>query len=215
VRLIIVGCGRVGRLLARSAIGASHEVTVVDKDPDALANLGRWYTGQRVVGNGFDRRALLDAGVEHADALAAVTGSDNTNVLVCLVARDEFRVPRVVARIYDPSTTGIYRRAGIPTVTPTSWGATRMSDLLWHGDWHVQIVLGDGDVEMVEAEIPHRLAGRSVDDLNVPGEILVAGVTRAGSALVPYPGMALAHGDRVHCAVRSVSRGRLQRQLAQ
>jgi trk system potassium uptake protein TrkA len=194
---------------------AGHEVAVVDERPETLADLGPWYTGRRVLGNGFHRQPLLEAGVEHADALAAVTGNDNTNLIVCLVARDEFHVPRVVARIYDPSTTEIYRRAGIPTVTPTSWGAARITDLLWHGDWHVQLVLGDGDMEVVEAEVPHRLVGRSVDDLNVPGEILVAGVTRAGSGLVPYPGMALAPGDRVHCAVRSASRGRLRRQLAQ
>jgi trk system potassium uptake protein TrkA len=203
-----------GRLLARAAVGASHAVTVVDKDPAAFKDLGPWYTGQRVVGIGFDRKALLEAGVEHADALAAVTGADNVNVLVCLVARDEFHVPHVVARISDPPQAEIYRRAGIPTVNPTFWGATRITDLLWHKDWHVQMVLGDGDVEIVELETPHRLAGRTVDELNVPGEILVAGVTRAGSALVPYSGMTLATGDRVYCAVRAPSRGRLQRQLA-
>jgi trk system potassium uptake protein TrkA len=214
MRLIIVGCGRLGRLLARKAIGAGHAVTVVDTNAEAIGELGAWYTGQRVVGNGFQREALLDAGVQQADGLAAVTGSDNANVLTCLAGRDMFHVPRVVARIYDPAAAEIYRSAGIPTVNPTSWGATRVSDLIWHGEWHVHAVLGDGDVELVEAEIPHRLVGRAVDQLNVPGEIVIAGVTRAGSAMIPYPGMALAEGDRVHCAVHAPSRSRLRQQLA-
>ena len=213
MRLIIVGCGRLGRLLARKTIGAGHAVTVVDRNAEAVGSLGAWYTGQRVVGNGFQREALLDAGVQQADSLAAVTGSDNANILICLAGREMFRVPRVVARIHDPAAKEIYRRGGIPTVNPTSWG-TRVSDLMWHGDWHTQAVLGDGDVELVEAEIPHRLVGRPVDQLNAPGEIVIAGVTRAGSAMVPFPGMALAQGDRVHCAVRAASRGRLRQQLA-
>ena len=214
MRLIIVGCGRLGRLLARKAMEAAHAVTVVDRNAEAVEDLGAWYTGQRVVGNGFQREALLDAGAQQADGLAAVTGSDNANILICLAGRDMFHIPRVVARIYDPAAAEIYRRAGIPTVNPTSWGATRVSDLMWHGDWNVQVVLGDGDVELVEAEVPHRLVGRPVDQLNVPGEITIAGVTRASSAMVPYPGMALADGDRVHCAVRAPSRSRLRQQLA-
>ncbi|HEV2356856.1 MAG TPA: TrkA family potassium uptake protein [bacterium] len=214
MRLIIVGCGRVGRLVARTAVRAGHEVAVVDVNPAALEDLGSGYTARRITGMGFDRATLLAAGVEHADALAAVTGADNANVLICLVARDEFHVPRVVARIYDPQQAEIYRRAGIPTVNPTSWGAGRITDLLWHPAWHVHEVLGEGGVQMVEAEIPHRLAGRSVDELNVPGEILVTVVTRSGASLVPYPGMAFAAGDRVYCTVRSASRGRLESQLA-
>lgn len=214
MQLIILGCGRAGRLLARAAVEEGHGVTVVDQDATAFDGLGSWFTGRRVTGIGFDRDVLLDAGVEHADALAAVTGADSVNVLVCLVARDEFRVPHVVARIYDPRQADVYRRAGITTIAPVSWGVTRITDLLWHTEWRVQLALGDGDVELVEAEIPHRLAGRFVDELNVSGEILVAAVTRAGSALVPFPGMALAEGDRVTCAVRSLSRDRLQAQLA-
>jgi trk system potassium uptake protein len=214
VRLIIVGCGRLGRLLALTALRAGHEAVVVDRNPAALEDLGGAYTGRRITGTGFDRATLLAAGVEHADAVAAVTGADNANVLISLVARDEFRVPRVVARIYDPQQADIYRRAGIPTVNPTSWGAARITDLLWHPTWHIHEILGEGGVEMVEAEIPHRLTGRSVDDVNVPGEILVTAIVRNGLALVPYAGMALAAGDRVYCTVRSASRGRLERQLA-
>jgi len=116
VHVVIVGCGRVGSTLARELTGQGHTVAIVDRKPEAFSRLGESFNGTKIVGIGFDRDVLIEAGIEKAGALAAVTNGDNSNILVARVAREEFAIERVVARIYDPKRAEIYERLGIATV---------------------------------------------------------------------------------------------------
>ena len=118
MKSIIIGCGRVGAGLAQSLCQRSQSVTVVDQDATAFERLGTGFTGQTIVGTGFDRDVRLHAGIERADGLAAVTGRDETNVVLARLARQMFRVPRVIARLHDPRHAEVYRRLGIQTMTP-------------------------------------------------------------------------------------------------
>jgi trk system potassium uptake protein TrkA len=201
MHLIVVGCGRVGCLLAQQMAAEGHSVAVIDKNPQAFKRLGREFRGQTVLGVGFDRDTLREAGVERADALAAVTNGDNSNYITATVARDVFRVPNVVARIYDPQREAIYRELGIRTISSTSWAVHTIRRIL-HGDETVSSVqFGSGEVEIAEVPISGRLVGHFVRDLSVPGEMMPVVIVRRGRAFLPTPGVLLEDGDVVHVAV--------------
>ncbi len=198
MRAIIVGCGRVGVLLAQLLEQEGHQIVVVDKDPAAFRRLPRGFRRQTVTGIGFDRDTLRAAGIERADGFAAVTSGDNSNFVAATVARDTFRVPTVVARIYDPQREQIYRRLGIRTISSTSWGAQKIKRLLVGADLHGSAEIGNGEVELIQARVSSRLAGRPVRDLSLPGEAMLYTVVRGGRAFVPTPGTLLEEGDTVH-----------------
>src|SRR3712207_3574547 len=121
-----MGCGRTGSVLAQMVEGRGHTVAVVDQNPDAFRRLGAGFEGRRVTGLGFDRDTLLEAGIERAEAFAAVSSGDNSNILAARVARETFGVSNVVARIYDPGRAEVYQRLGIPTVATVRWTADQM-----------------------------------------------------------------------------------------
>ena len=116
MRVVVMGCGRVGTSLADALSRLGHEVAVIDRDPTAFHRLSPDFTGERILGMGFDREVLLRAGIEHADAFAAVSSGDNSNIISARVAREMFGVQKVVARIYDAKRAAVYERLGIPTV---------------------------------------------------------------------------------------------------
>ncbi|MGH2523694.1 MAG: potassium channel family protein, partial [Anaerolineales bacterium] len=169
MKIIIMGCGRVGEQVARLLADEEHAVAVIDQDPAALARLGPGFKGQRVRGLGFDRKVLLEAGIEQADAFAATSSSDNANIVAARLARTVFRVPRVVARLYDPRRAEIYRRLGLVTISSTTWGARRIHELLTHTGLDPVLTFGNGEVAIVEIEAPLQLVDRTVNHLTVPG----------------------------------------------
>ena len=120
MKIIIVGCGRVGAGLTRALSLRGHTITVVDKDGTAFKRLGSLYKGETIIGTGIDRDVLMKAGIEKADGLASVTASDETNVIVARIAKEVFHVPRVVARVYDPQKAEIYRRLGLQVISPVA-----------------------------------------------------------------------------------------------
>lgn len=201
MRLIVVGCGRVGARLSVQMSAEGHDVTVVDKAPSSFKRLGREFGGHTVTGIGFDRDVLRVAGIEYADALAAVTNGDNTNFIAATVARDTFRVPQVIARIYDPQREAIYRELGIRTISSTSWAVNTIKRILTSTDLYTSVQFGSGEVEITEVLISGRLVGRYTRDLAVPGEIVPVAIVRRGRAFLPTPGVPLEDGDVLHVAV--------------
>jgi trk system potassium uptake protein TrkA len=210
MRILIIGCGRVGAGLAQTMLLRGHSVVVVDKDPLAFERLGSRFKGQTVIGVGFDRNVLLNAGIERADGLAAVTASDETNVLIGRIAQQIFRVPRVIARLYDVRQAEIYRRLGLPIIAPTSWGINRIADMLLYSPLDAVYSLGAGEVELVEIQVPQTLVGRPARDLTLPGEIHVVAITRGGKTFLPTPGATLQEGDVLHLATLTTSASRLR-----
>lgn len=201
MRAIIVGCGRVGVLLAHLLEQEGHHVTIIDKSPSAFRNLGRDFRGRTITGIGFDRDVLREAGIEQADAFAAVTSGDNSNFIAATVARDTYRVPIVVARIYDPQREQIYRRLGIRTISSTAWGANKLKRMMLHKDMQSTEDLGNGEVQVMEARVSGMAAGRSIRDLTYNGEINVFAIVRNGRAFVPTSGHVLEEGDILHLSV--------------
>jgi len=210
MRIIIIGCGHTGGGLARELSLAGHAVTVVDSNPASFERLGPSFKGEMITGVGFDRDVLLRAGIERADGLGAVTSSDETNVVTARVAREVFHVPKVVARVYDPRKAEIYRRLGLQTISPVSFGIQRLAELLTFSPVERVQSLGSGDVDIVEAEISPLVAGRTVKDLTVPDEVRVVAITRSGKTFLPTMGTVFQEGDRLHIAVLATSADRLK-----
>jgi trk system potassium uptake protein TrkA len=213
MQIVILGCGRVGSQLANLLSAENHNVTVIDNNPKAFRRLGKSFKGNTVTGFGFDKEILEKAGIEHSDAFASVTQGDNRNIVSALIAKREYRVPIVVARIYDPLRALAYQKLGIATISPTTWGANKIKEIICHFDILSQLSLGSGEVEIVEAEINANLAGFTSDKINVPGEIIVISITRLGRAFIPVVGTVMEQGDLLHIVVASTSIPQLKRIL--
>ena len=203
MKVIIMGCGRVGEQVARLMVDDGHTVTVIDYDAAALDRLGADFKGRRVLGVGFDREVLLDAGIEDADAFAATSSSDNANIVAARIARHIFHVPRVVARLYEPSRAEVYQRLGLVTISSTTWGAQRIQELLTHRELDPVLTFGGGEAVVISIDTPPSWIGRAAKHINVPGEILVTAITRQDRALLPLSGTELQAGDVVHLTVRA------------
>lgn len=210
MKLIVMGCGRVGEQFARLMDAEGHFVTVVDTDETALERLRHDFGGRVIVGVGFDRQTLIEAGIEHAEAFAATSNSDNANIIAARIARNIFHVPKVVASLYDPRRAEIYRRLGLLTFSSTQLGAERVRELLVYQELDPIMTFGAGEVALVTLEVSHALTGRQVRDLNVAGEIQVMTITRQGNAFLPIQGTIFQAGDTIHLAVLTSSLYRLK-----
>jgi trk system potassium uptake protein TrkA len=195
VHVIIMGCGRVGILLTQELAKAGHGVTVIDKNAHAFDRLPPGFDARTVVGIGFDREVLEEAGIKEADAFLAVSSGDNSNIVSARVAREYYHVPRVIARIYDPLRADIYERLNIPTVSTTRWGVKQIMLMLSHERAEIKEALAGGDLLRMRVEIPRHLVGKTVSSLNVDGKVLVAGVDRGGRGYIPVAGSTFQEGD--------------------
>lgn len=209
MKIIVVGCGQMGSGLAQLLSMRGHAVTVIDKDAAAFGRLGPAFAGQTVVGIGFDRDVLLQAGIERADGLASVTDSDEANFVVARLAREQFRVPRVVARVVEPRKAEIYRRLGLQTISTTTWGVNRIANLISYAEFNDLLDLGS-DVELVEIEVGPGLVGRTVYNVTIPGEAHVVAINRGGQTFLPTSGATFQAGDLLYCAVMTASADRLK-----
>ena len=209
MNIIIMGCGRVGEQLSWLLSAEGHAVTVIDYDATALDRLGPGFPGRKITGVGFDYDVLIEAGIERADAFAATSSSDNANIVAARIARNVFKVPRVVARLYDPRRAEIYQRLGLLTISSTTWGAERIRELLTHSGLDPVLAFGSGEVCLLELEVPDPLAGKMVKHLAVPGEIGVIAITRQGRAFIPLGGTEFQVRDTLHLVVLASSMDRL------
>ncbi len=195
VRVVIMGCGRVGLQLTVELAAEGHEISIIDKNPSAFEKLPPGFTAKTVVGMGFDRDVLEDAGIKEADAFVAVSSGDNSNIVSARVALEHYHVPQVIARIYDPRRAEIYERLNIPTVATTTWGVKQIQLMLFHDRREIRESLGGGELLRMRVPVPDHLVGKPVVGINVEGQILVAGVSRGGTGFIPISDSTLQAGD--------------------
>ncbi|MEA2557179.1 MAG: trk/ktr system potassium uptake protein [Actinomycetota bacterium] len=195
MRVMIMGNGRVGSDLADQLVAGEHQVTVIDKNPEAFYTYPLDERIAQIVGLGFDRDVLESAGIREADAFVAVSSGDNSNIVSARVALEYYHVPRVVARIYDPRRAEIYERLNIPTVATTKWGVKQIQLMLFHDRKEIRESVGGGDLLRMRVPVPPHLIGKSATSLNVPGKILVAGVSRGGGGFLPTDDSTMQDGD--------------------
>jgi trk system potassium uptake protein len=214
VHVVIVGCGRVGSSLAHSLVAANHTVAIIDRNAEAFGRLGEGFTGQTVNGIGFDRDQLKVAGIERADAVAAVTSGDNSNILIARVARETFGIERVVARIYDPKRATIYQRLGISTVASVQWTSERVLRRLLPDEPAVEWVDPSAKLMLVERAVPAAWAGTKLAALESSGLCRAAAVSRLGASSLPTADLVLQQGDLLYLAVQGDGLAALDAQMA-
>ena len=195
MHVVIMGCGRVGSTLAHILEEQGHSVAIIDQDREAFRKLRSGFRGKRITGVGFDQDVLIEAGIEEADAFAAVSSGDNSNVISARVVRESFGVERVAARIYDPRRAEVYQRLGIPTVATVRWTADQMlrrllpdgSEPLWRDP--------TGAVVLAEVAYSEKWVGEKVHALEDAARTRVAYISRLGEAMLPGQGTVLQEGD--------------------
>jgi trk system potassium uptake protein len=201
VHVVVVGCGRVGSSLSRRLLDDGHTVALIDKDAAAFEKrFPDGFTGTKIVGFGFDRDVLGEAGIDRAEAAAAVTSGDNSNVIVARIAKETYQVPNVVARIYDPGRALVYRRLGIPTIATVEWTTDQALRRLFPTETRTEWVDPTGSVAVVERSLPDAWAGHLLDGLDDARWRLIA-VTRGGKAQLTAPKLVGQEGDVLLLAV--------------
>lgn len=209
-----MGCGRVGSALAIELEGLGHAVAVIDQNREAFRRLGPDFKGRTIAGVGFDRDTLLEAGIESAEAFAAVSNGDNSNILAARVARETYGVRNVVARIYDPGRAEIYQRLGIPTVATVLWATDQILRKLApegsRSEWRDQTAT----VELCEVSLHKNWYGEPAKLIEDRTGARVAFITRIGEGLIPTEHTVIQEGDLVHVMVAEKDRAHTDAILA-
>ncbi|MEO7194500.1 MAG: TrkA family potassium uptake protein [Pseudonocardiaceae bacterium] len=203
MHIVIMGCGRVGAGLAFALERLGHDVVVIDQSPQAFRRLGADFLGRHVRGSGFDRQVLVEAGIERAEAFAAVSNGDNSNIIAARVARENFGVARVVARIYDPKRAAVYERLGIPTVATVPWTTDRFLRMLLPAGvaaaWHDP----SGKVAVLQLPLHEGWAGHTVRELEDHTGARIAFIVRFGTGVLPSHHTVVQADDQVYAAAVS------------
>ncbi len=214
MHVVIMGCGRVGSALAKGLERYSHSVAVIDRDAAAFRRLPPEFAGLRVTGVGFDRDTLIEAGIERANAFAAVSSGDNSNIISARVARETFGVENVVARIYDARRAEVYQKLGIPSVATVRWTADQViRRMLPEGllsEWRDP----SGQVLLAEVAYSPEWIGHRVSALEAAAGARVALLTRLGEGQVVHKQSVVQEGDLIHVVMTETQRDEVVRVLA-
>jgi len=210
MHVVIMGCGRVGSMLALRLDRLGHSVAVIDMRQEVLDRLPSSFSGIKVAGMGFDRDTLCAAGIEKATAFAAVSSGDNSNIVSARVARETFGVKDVVARIYDPRRAAIYQRLGIPTVASVAWSTDqilrRLLPLGTEDEWRDP----SGAIALAEVHLDPSWIGRQVGELAEHSGARIAIITRLGVGILPTRETVLQEGDLIHALFDETNREQVE-----
>jgi trk system potassium uptake protein TrkA len=197
-----MGCGRVGSTLARSLEERNHTVSVIDSDPDAFRRLGPMFNGTKVTGYGFDQAVLTEAGIERADAFAAVSSGDNSNIIAARVARETFGIQSVVARIYDPGRAEVYQRLGITTVATVKWTADQVLRRLLPAGAEPDFRDPSGTIRVDQVPAPEPWVGQRTVAFQEQTSSRIAWIDRLGEGILSTRESVIQEGDHLHLVMR-------------
>ncbi|MDH6365975.1 MULTISPECIES: TrkA family potassium uptake protein [unclassified Breznakia] len=209
MNIIIVGGGRMGSGLCQKLSLEGHKITLIDTNQEVLEKLAKTSTFTAVNGLGFDKKVLEQAGIERSDALISCTNSDETNALIARISKNIYRVPHVIARLYDRDKAKIYSMLGVQTISTTDWGIARASEIITYTQLDGIMSLGGG-VELVKVDVPALLVGKTIEEINRLGEVRVVSIERNNDAFLPTSGTILQPNDGLFIAVLNSSVGTLK-----
>ena len=198
MHVIIAGCGRVGSELATNLQRLGHSIAVIDKNRKSFERLRSDFAGKTVVGFAFDREVLDEAGIGEAQAFAAVTSGDNSNILSARVAKDHYRIAHVVARIYDPRRAQIYQRLGIQTVATVRWTTDQILRSLIPDEVPVEYTVDNGEVVVTALPAPTEIVGKKALEVDAAGLRRVVAVSRFGVPRIPDKDFTIQEGDIIY-----------------
>ena len=202
-----MGCGRVGSTLARSLEERNHTVSVIDSEPDAFRRLGPEFNGDKVTGFGFDQAVLEKAGIRRAEAFAAVSSGDNSNIIAARVARETFGIDQVVARIYDPGRAEVYQRLGITTVATVKWTADQILRRLLPAGAEPDFRDPSGTIRVDHMPVPEVWIGQRTIHFQEQTKSRIAWIDRLGEGMLPTRDTIIQEGDLVHLVIREENAG--------
>ena len=197
-----MGCGRVGSTLARSLEDRNHTVSIIDNEPDSFRRLGPGFNGDKITGYGFDQAVLEKAGIRRADAFAAVSSGDNSNIIAARVARETFGIQQVVARIYDPGRAEVYQRLGITTVATVKWTADQVLRRLLPVSAEPDFRDPSGTIRLDQVPVPAAWIGQRTIHLQEQTQSRIAWIDRLGEGMLPHRDTVLQEGDLLHLVMR-------------
>jgi len=197
MRIIVIGCGRVGSELAYRLSLRKHDVAIVAHPESICINMPADFHGRVYEGDAMDMDVLRRAGIKSCEALVAATSSDSLNLVVAQMAREYFEVPHVIARNYDPVYLELYDLFNFQNISATSWAAQRLEEMVYHGEVRTVFSAGNGEVEVYEVKITEGCEGKKIADILRLGSVAVS-VTRSGHAFLPTSEWLLEAGDIVH-----------------
>ncbi|MFH1189860.1 MAG: TrkA family potassium uptake protein [Candidatus Omnitrophota bacterium] len=204
MNVMIIGCGRVGSQLALLLSQEGHNVTIIDKNPEAFKRLGGTFNGVAAVGTGFDEKLLDELKINRQDAFVSVTSGDNTNLMASQIAKKMFKVPRVIARVYDPKRADIYKKLGLDIISGTMLVAAMIRDKIIENRFTSYLV-ETGELGVIEIVVGAALKDKRVSEINIPDEFLVTVIERKKRVIIPQPDAKLEVGDKVMGVVRTSS----------
>ena len=198
MKVIVVGCGRMGAELAYRLFTRGHDVAVIDTSTAAFNHLPADFQGRFYEGDTLSYDVLHRAGIEQCEALAAVTDSDPLNLVIAHTAKTNFHVKNVVARNYDPTCRQLYEVFNIQVVSATGWAAQRLEEMIYHSEIRTVFSAGNGEVEVYELKVPTELEGKTLSSVLENTETFPVSLTRAGKSILPAPELTLQENDIVH-----------------
>ena len=197
-----MGCGRVGSTLARSLEDRNHTVSIIDSEPDSFRRLGPSFNGDKVTGFGFDQAVLEKAGIRRAEAFAAVSSGDNSNIIAARVARETFGIEQVVARIYDPGRAEVYQRLGITTVATVKWTADQVLRRLLPAGAEPDFRDPSGTIRLDHVPVAEAWIGQRTNSFEEQTKSRIAWLDRLGEGMLPTHETILQEGDLIHLVMR-------------
>lgn len=210
MKIIIVGCGRLGQGLFWQLRALHHQVVIIESDAQKVQTLQKQAPDAIFVRPFLAEATLLEAGVQTCDAVVACTPSDEVNAVLARVAKQQYRVPKVIARLYDPLQAGIYAAFGIQTLATTLWGVERAVELLTYSHLDSVYEMNHGEVKLVYVPIPSYWWGRKVRELTAQREIEVVTIQRENKAFIPDTETCFEVNDHAYLVVTATASQQLQ-----
>lgn len=210
--VIIVGCGRVGSELASLLSAEGHNVVIIDRNAGKLDRLGKAFNGMTVVGNGFDVNLLKSAGIAQADVFCSLTNGDNTNIVAAQVAKKIFKVPKVIARVYDPERASVYKALGLDILSGTILFAAMIRDKIIESRFSGYLIESK-DFGVIEIEANKNFIDKTVEQVNIDGEFLVVMLKSVKGAILPNPGTKIHKDDAIMAVVEISSLDKVRKEF--
>lgn len=214
MKIIIIGCGKFGTQLSEYLNNQNHDVTIIDNNQDALNQLDTNFTGRKILGIGYDKDILEQAGIQMADALISCSSSDAVNAVVSHIAHNTYHVPNVIARMYDASKARIFRSMGIHTISVTHLGVERILDYMDTNRLQVVKKIGeDSEVKIVKVKATLNIIGKTVEELSSNGEISIIAIDHMGTTIMPLKQTHICEEDVVYFSVLEESMSKFKRMI--
>jgi trk system potassium uptake protein TrkA len=206
--IVIIGCGRLGSGLAMELSNDGHDVVIVDKYGENLERLGSGFNGIRIKGVEIDNDTLMEAGIEKADIFLAMTPADNINIMASQIAKDIFKVPTVIARIFDPSREFVYRKLGLQTISPTELGINIIKNKIIDKNSIDTLLIVNNDISIEEITI-NRLKFNNILEIEDKFNCRICAVSRNGEFMIPNKTELLKKGDKIICSINKENKEKL------